>query len=202
MKKSRVAAVALASVALLGGVAVMAEAGPGKHGGVGKGFALLKIQQADLDGDGVITREELKKARQQRFAGMDADKDGKVSIAELDAAIMKRLERRKVRMRYRLLGRLDANGDGVIGKDEFMRVGMPLFNRLDADGDGKVTRQEMARMRQMGGMRRHMRLMMKRMQGMNGMGGAGMQGMNGMGGAGMRGMQQMGGKGGAGMQHR
>ncbi len=38
--------------------------------------------------------------------------------------------------------RYDANGDGVITREEFDRKGSELFSRLDRDGDGKITRQE------------------------------------------------------------
>lgn len=49
-------------------------------------------------------------------------------------------ERPESEMWQRLKAR-DADGDGVIGRDEFPG-GDRMWNRLDADGDGKVTRAE------------------------------------------------------------
>lgn len=106
------------------------------------GPKLLPFAQIDADGDGFLTREEVRKAREARFAKFDANGDGKAEASEIDAAIMKRLEKRKVKIRYRILGRLDANGDGVIDKEEYMNAYMRMFSRADRNGDGRIDRRE------------------------------------------------------------
>lgn len=147
---------AAATLGLLGASVALA-AGPGPFG---KGPGLMKL---DANGDGVITREEVAAARAKRFAKRDANGDGVITAAELDAAIMKRLEKRKARLRYRLLARLDADGDGKVTKDEFVNKRDRLFSRLDRDGDGRITREEIgqarAQFRQR--MKGYMRMMMQ-----------------------------------------
>jgi peroxiredoxin/mono/diheme cytochrome c family protein len=46
----------------------------------------------------------------------------------------------------RLLQRFDANGDGVIQKDEVSQRLQPLFNRLDSDNNGQLDEKELAAM--------------------------------------------------------
>ena len=158
MKKHRLLIVMLAGAGMLAGGVAAAQAGPGMHGpDGGKRFMLKKLMRADANGDGVLTRDELQQARQKRFAALDANGDGKVETAEIDKAIMRRLERRKVRLRYRMLGRLDANGDGIISREEFLGSGGRLFRMADVNGDGKVTREELMRLRQMGRGGKHAR---------------------------------------------
>jgi len=60
----------------------------------------------------------------------DANKDGKVTLAEALAAGKERFDQ------------ADANKDGAISKDEVKGRGMRLFERADANKDGKVTRAE------------------------------------------------------------
>ena len=124
---------------------MLAAVGTAAHaGGPGTGAGLLPFAKMDANGDGFLTREEVRKAREARFAKYDANGDGKAEISEIDAAIMKRLEKRKVKIRYRILGRLDANGDGIIDKEEYLNARMRMFDRADRNGDGRVDRREAA----------------------------------------------------------
>ena len=135
--------------------------GMGGHGmGMGMRKGKMMFKKLDADKDGVITRAEAQAARDARFAKMDADGDGDgtVTVAEIDKIIEKRLRRMQVRMRYKMLSRMDTNGDGQIGKDEFTKRPMRMFDRADANGDDKVTRQEAKRMMKRGRhFMRHMR---------------------------------------------
>ena len=68
----------------------------------------------DLDKDGFVTPAETRAYREQqrearaaaRFAAMDANKDGKVSVAEFSAEHTARIQA------------MDANGDGVVDRSE------------------------------------------------------------------------------------
>lgn len=42
-----------------------------------------------------------------------------------------------------MLKKMDADGDGMISKDEFMAAHEEKFNKMDADGDGFLTEDEM-----------------------------------------------------------
>ncbi len=144
------------------GGAALAGGAPGTSG-------LMPFAKLDADGDGFLTRDEVRKAREARFAKYDANGDGKAEISEIDAAIMKRLEKRKVKIRYRILSRLDANGDGVIDKDEYLNARMRMFDRADRNGDGRIDRREAARfargMHAMMGGKSRMKSKMKKMHG-------------------------------------
>ena len=51
-----------------------------------------------------------------------------------------RSQRHHSRMSF--IGRLDADGDEMVSKDEFMAHVMHKFDRADADGDGQITAEE------------------------------------------------------------
>ena len=76
---------------------------------------------------------------QRMFDRFDADKDGKVTAAEMDKA------------RADSITRFDANGDGVLQLEEYRGLWLEHMNRrmvdgfqrLDDDGDGKVSDAEM-----------------------------------------------------------
>ncbi len=138
MKNTSRLLTALSAFGMLVITGATAQAGPGG------GAMLLPFAKMDADGDGYLTRDEVRKAREARFAKYDANGDGKAEVSEIDAAIMKRLEKRKVKIRYRILGRLDANGDGVIDKEEYLNARMRMFDRADRNGDGRIDRREAA----------------------------------------------------------
>lgn len=122
--------------------------GPGNHMGFGKGKEIFK--KLDTNKDGVITRQEAEAVRAERFKKADADNNGTVTAAEIDKVVENRLQRMKVRLRYKMLSRLDKNGDGEISQQEFSKKSMRLFDMADTNGDDKVTRQEAQQLRQRG----------------------------------------------------
>lgn len=67
------------------------------------------------------------------------------------AAIQDEGPRRETRSAIRIvspngdgMGRLDANGDGVVTREEFIAPLNSAFDRLDTDGDGRLTAEELA----------------------------------------------------------
>lgn len=117
----------------------------------------------DTNGDGKVTAEERKALRDariaERFKRLDADGNGAVTLEEMqashdkrpDAARMKDGER-KFRpakahghgfgARGGMLGKMDANKDGVITKEEFMAPALARFDKMDTDRDGVLTAAE------------------------------------------------------------
>ena len=93
----------------------------------------------DADRDGRITRAEAQAARQAAFARIDADGDGYISAQEREAAA--------AAQRRRGWGRVDADNDGRISRDEFLNQPMRLFDRFDRDGDGVLDASEVEAMR-------------------------------------------------------
>lgn len=98
------------------------------------------LATADVDHDGFVSRDEMRAAREAKFAEMkariDTNHDGTVSEDERKAARVKFAEER--------LMKHDTNGDHALTADE---VGAKKWERLkkaDADGDGRVTSEEVA----------------------------------------------------------
>jgi len=149
--KAKTFIAATATVALLGvgGAALAEQAGPrGPH--VPPLF--LKL---DRNNDAALDRAEALRPREQRFARLDANGDGRITVDELDAHLKQRLQRRLMRMRYRMLARFDADGDGVISKREFTDRAMRRFARIDLNEDGRVTPQELRAARKLHRKRMH-----------------------------------------------
>jgi regulator of protease activity HflC (stomatin/prohibitin superfamily) len=94
------------------------------------------FQTLDADGDGQITSAELQAHKTALFAAADANADGQLDEAER-AAMHEAMRQRATA--DGIPG--DANADGSLSLAEFTGNN-PLFLRADADGDGTVTRAE------------------------------------------------------------
>ncbi|WP_336056712.1 EF-hand domain-containing protein [Nitratireductor sp. CH_MIT9313-5] len=105
------------------------------------GTAVVHAQDAGSSApEASVSRDSGAKSRQGRmFEQLDADKDGKISAAELSAPHIDRLKA------------ADANGDGELSKEELTdfvqkraaeRRAERMAKRLDINGDGTVTIEE------------------------------------------------------------
>jgi Ca2+-binding EF-hand superfamily protein len=105
----------------------------------------------DANRDGFVTRDEAKDYPRlvAQFDAADADKDGRLDAAEMQA------HREAMRADGRAHGEerwkaADTDGDAAISRDE-AKAAMPRlagnFDKVDANGDGKVTREEMRAVR-------------------------------------------------------
>jgi hypothetical protein len=139
---------ALVAVVLAGlSTAAMADRGdrgdPTGFEGLGP-FPLLDFAAIDADKDGKITKAELEAHRAARVAAVDADKDGKLSATELKAQAMERAAARADEMVARMIERHDSDGDGLISAAEMAAGPAPgdIFDRIDRDGDGAISMAE------------------------------------------------------------
>lgn len=151
----RIFVIAAAALIASGSTAVLATAHdrddrPGRDGP-----ATMIFERFDLDGNGEVTREEATRAAAQHFAEADTDGDGLLSAEELAAhAEARQAERRAARMAERsarMLERHDADGDGMLSLEEMTaREGEDrlerLFAHLDVDEDGVINQAEVERM--------------------------------------------------------
>ena len=112
--------------------------------------------QADTNGDGVVSHDEMLTRAQDRFAEWDTDGNGFLALEELPRE-MPGMGKRRMRhhesgegdgeakrkpTRMRFMARLDNDGDELLSLDEFTAPMIKRFKRVDADGDGAVTQAE------------------------------------------------------------
>lgn len=153
---------AIALALIIAGVATAAAAQPGQGQGQGHGrrdgaerggqaeriaHVDAMFRMLDADRDGRITAAEVDARRKARFAAADADGDAKLSLAEFDAM-------RRAMETERMFARLDVDADGFVGDAEVAAREPRMLNRLDADNDGVVTRDEALTARRGHGMMR------------------------------------------------
>ncbi|MEK7415566.1 MAG: EF-hand domain-containing protein [Planctomycetota bacterium] len=110
---------------------------------------------------------------EEMFKNADANGDGKVTLEELTAALEKKrgeMGGRRNEERGKIFTKMDANGDGMVSKEEFLAFEPPappgqegkegnkdggkegarrgpdpaeLFKRLDRNGDGVITQDDL-----------------------------------------------------------
>ena len=113
-------------------------------------IAALAMQDAPA-----VTRDAFVEAVDKRFVTIDANGNGALDTAELDAAqqrIVERLQDRRRNIARANFAAADANGDGAVTLEEWesaalrapLRVwtGAQLLRSLDADSDGAVSLDE------------------------------------------------------------
>jgi len=108
----------------------------GARGPGGKGFGGKMFAEADGDKDGKVTLAEAQAASIARFTAMDANKDGQLEEQELRAMGGRRGG-------PEMFKRLDKNGDDKLSKDEAPERMREHFDRVDANKDGFVDQQEL-----------------------------------------------------------
>jgi len=108
-----------------------------------------RIQQFDLNKDGVLTKDELATALEQKITDNDTDGDKAITLEEFKTEWAKQTER----MMVRAYQRLDPNGDGKVTLEELQQQSSFLFDRMDRNDDGKIDKADrpQQRMGQRGG---------------------------------------------------
>ena len=99
---------------------------------------LRMFDRADADKDGKVTAAEFAAARDARFSGIDANKDGALEVSELRAWT----RTWPARFRDARFKALDTDGDGKVGPEEYVARRKAAFARIDADKDGTVDKAE------------------------------------------------------------
>ena len=105
--------------------------------------AELIFEELDADGDGQVTKAEIEAHRINRFTTADADGDGFLTRDEIlqSQEVKERAEKRA----DRLIDRFDQNDDGKLSAEETTPPEDRLarrFERLDRDGNGSVSEEE------------------------------------------------------------
>ena len=147
-RTSKLAALTLATLAAaLVASTAMAERGPdANHGGRMGAFAAFDFAAIDADKDGKITPAEIEAHRTAEITAADTDGDGFLNAEELAALQVKQMSARGGQMAERMLTRLDSDKDGKLSLAEMQarRPADRMFDRLDADNDGALSEAEIA----------------------------------------------------------
>jgi Ca2+-binding EF-hand superfamily protein len=110
-------------------------AGSDPHTGKGKG----RMEHLDANKDGKVTLAELVQSKQAWLREVDANKDGVATRAEMDASHQAR-RAEHVTQRF---AKEDTNKDGRISREE-SHMPARWFAKVDANSDGSLTREELA----------------------------------------------------------
>jgi Ca2+-binding EF-hand superfamily protein len=119
------------------------------------GLAAAAQPNTTGDLDKAITKAEISAKLDSDYADMDADHDGKVTAAEIDARLVKSAEAKLEAIkkeRDAAFARLDVNSDGNISRAEFEEKAklptikkpdaQPFMAEFDANKDGAITLEE------------------------------------------------------------
>ncbi len=152
----RTAAGGLAIAVLLPAAALaQGPGGPGKRAAFGE---RPTFETLDADGDGRITVAEFKALSQARFDRLDADGNGVISEDEMVARATEKAAEKAAQRFARLLEWRDADGDGALSAVELADGrGERLFARADSNGDGVISAEEYAAALEKAGQRGGMR---------------------------------------------
>ncbi len=143
-KKSAIAAIAVIDALL--GTAALAQKGEMGMGGPGEGRGAMLTEMfdtMDADKDGKLTYAEMEAHRKAEFAAADTNGDGVLSPEELSARALARFQEKLGERTQGMLDTMDNDGNGSLSEAEMGEgPGMRNFARIDADNDGFVTRDE------------------------------------------------------------
>jgi Ca2+-binding EF-hand superfamily protein len=106
-----------------------------------------QFTREDANKDGRLTREETRMPSAV-FERADTNDDGALILSEATAARQKAHNEKKAGKAARpdgKMGRLDANGDGKVERQEVKAAAAQSFARLDANADGSLTNEELGR---------------------------------------------------------
>lgn len=109
----------------------------GKRGGRGWGMHRM-MERFDTNEDGKLTQEEVDEARKTLLTKHDADKDGKLSLAEYEKLWLEVKRRRMVRS----FQRTDQDGDAAVTIDEFLKPYAKIVERMDRNEDGAIDKED------------------------------------------------------------
>ncbi len=97
------------------------------------------LAKYDLNGDDLITQDEISLKKNSIFRQLDMNHDGAVTFDEYETMD---LNRRHVLLKARF-GKLDKDRNGAVDNSEYSAY-MGSFNSIDADGDGTLSSKEVA----------------------------------------------------------
>jgi Ca2+-binding EF-hand superfamily protein len=111
--------------------------GPGPHGPPGRALAEHWFRSMDANKDGQLSRAELEAGTQRLFDRLDANKDGEVTREEAESGATA-IRKEELSAHFR---QLDADKDGRLTAEE-SKIPARFFDRLDTNHDHALSLEE------------------------------------------------------------
>ena len=113
-----------------------------------KMIGMLDFEDLDINDDGKVSKDEIRKQRQMVVKSIDLNGDKKLSEEEL----MQQHIRRSEFSVKRMIRKLDSNGDGSVSFLELKKASLlknlsKMFDRVDEDADGYISKDEVQRIK-------------------------------------------------------
>ena len=149
MSRKLTYALGAAALIAVGAFATISIAGGGRHGHDGWGghghrhFEMMA--KFDADKDGKLTQAEIDAGRQARFKAFDKDADGTLSLAEYEALWLDVMRERMVDS----FQEQDDDGDAKVTSAEYGERFAHMVEMMDRNGDGVLDRTDMHRRHRM-----------------------------------------------------
>ena len=102
--------------------------------------AIERLRQADVNRDGVVSRQEFVNYRAQQFGRLDRNGDGYITNTVIPRALARRAPAGM--SPQEMVVQFDANGDGRVSQSEFVNGPTPAFDVVDANNDNVATEAE------------------------------------------------------------
>lgn len=113
-------------------------AAPALAQGMDRADMAQRLLQADADGNGQITRAEFIDYRARQFARFDRNGDGFITMDDVPRLMAGHFGPRMAALQ----NQFDANHDGRISREEFVKGPTQGFDLADANHDNIVTKAE------------------------------------------------------------
>ncbi len=148
-RKTTILAGGAAAVVALGALAGLAIAGQGEGwggkrgmwGGYGRGMGQEMMQRYDADKDGKLTQAEIDQNRTSWHAEFDGDKNATLSLDEFRALWLKA----RGEMIVREFQFFDADGNGQLTLEEYKTPVSNMVAMRDRNGDGVLSMEDRGR---------------------------------------------------------
>jgi hypothetical protein len=162
MKKFATVFLALSAATVIGAGAVYGDEQGNMHGDFHHSMMKDMMERYDANKDGKISQAEIDQNRAQRLGEFDVDKSAALSLEEFSQLWLKAQHRRMVRE----FQEFDVDGNAQVTLEEYSEPMASMVERMDVNGDGAMSKDDgVSPHHWMKGKRYHQRMKMDREDG-------------------------------------